>query len=81
MAKLAKDKALAKKLISSDQWLKPFSHDIELRMERYLDCKTRLTADRSLRTTSPIRTSISAYIATAICGLCANGCMTLRQCR
>lgn len=49
MAKLAKDKALAKKLISSDQWLKPFSHDIELRMERYLDCKTRLTADRSLK--------------------------------
>ena len=35
MAKLAKDKALAKKLISSDQWLKPVSHDIELRMERY----------------------------------------------
>lgn len=49
MAKLAKDKALAKKLISSDQWLKPFSHDIELRMEKYLDCKTRLTAGGSLK--------------------------------
>lgn len=49
MAKLAKEKALAKKLISSDQWLKPYSHDIELRMKRYIDCKERLTAKGSLK--------------------------------
>lgn len=48
MAKLAKDKALAKKLISTDPWLKPYRGDIEMRMQRYVSCRERITGGGKL---------------------------------
>ena len=48
MAKLAKERLLANKLISLDPWLKPYRGDIELRQSKYLECRQRLIGDGKL---------------------------------
>lgn len=48
MAKLAKERLLANKLISMDPWLKPYRGDIELRQSKYLECRQRLIGDGKL---------------------------------